>query len=174
MSDQRSRMGAANLSLPLMIVTFVMIAGFLWWLNKSAESASVVIDEQTTSVEGPSSATGGAVTRVTEEQLRLDPQAFEGQVLEVTDDVAMGLGSQAFFLDFLESPFLVILNEELVQQGQAVPAGSVTVTGPLMVMNDSIIENWMGRGLVPANDRILLEFSTHFIEARSVSSPEQP
>jgi len=174
MGDQRSRMGAANLSLPLMIVSFVMIGGFLWWLNKSAESASVAINEQTTSAESSVGAPGGAVVKVTEEQLRLDPQVFEGQVIEVTDDVAMGIGSQAFFLDFLESPFLVILNEELVREGQAVPAGSVTVTGPLMVMNDSIIENWMGRGLVPANDRILLEFSTHFIEARSVSTPEQP
>lgn len=169
MGDQRSRLGAANLSIPLMLLTFLVIGGFLWWLNMSAETASVTLREEPDD-STPQAATGAGGVAVTEEDLRTTPDRFVGQVVRITLPVAMAVGSQAFFLDVTDAPFLVKLSDALLQQGQAVPQGQVTVTGPMMVMTDSIRQDWLSRGIVPASDEILVEFATHFIEARAVAA----
>jgi hypothetical protein len=170
MGDQRSRVGAASLAVPLMVVTFLLVAGFMWWLRQNAATTSVMLEdgEGADSVTAPQPAAGGVA--VSEEQLKVSPAQFEGQVVSVTLPVAMAVGTQAFFLDVTDAPFLVKLSEALVQQGQAVPQGQVTVTGPLMAMTDSIRQDWLGRGIIPQADEILVEFATHFIEARTVAA----
>jgi hypothetical protein len=166
MGDQRSRLGAANLTIPLMLLTVVLIVGFLWWLNMNAESASVVLVDEEEDVTPTQGATGGAP--VTEEDLRMTPERFEGQVVRITLPVATPVGTQAFFLDVTDSPFLVKLNEDLIQAGQAVPQGTVTVIGPLMAMTDSVRADWIAKELIPPADEVLVEFATHFIEAQTV------
>jgi hypothetical protein len=164
MGDQRTRLGAANLTIPLMLLAFFLIVGFLWWLNINAESASVVVvDEEEVTPQGDP-----AGVQVTEEDLRMTPERFEGQVVRITLPVAGAVGTQAFFLDVTDSPFLVKLNEDLVQAGQTVPQGTVAVAGPVRVMTDSIRADWIARGIVPAADEVLVEFATHFIEAHTV------
>lgn len=169
MADRRSRLGVANLSLPLMLLTFVGIGGFLWWLNLKSESVEIEVVEAT----GPVNTGGAAFTPVTEDDLR-EAERFVGQTVRAADMAVAGqVGTQAFFLDLPDLPFLVMLSEELVAQGTPIPRGQVTVTGPILAMTDSIMNDWMGRALVPASDQILLEFSTHFIEARSVEAPPE-
>lgn len=175
MGDQRSRLGAANLSIPLMLLTFLLMGGFLWWLNMNAEPTSVAFMEEpvedTTPVAGP----GGR--EVTQEELRMTPDQLEGQIVRITLGVAGAVGTEAFFLDVTDSPFLVKLGPQLVQQGQTVPQGAVTVVGPLMAMTDSTRQDWISKGLVPPADEVLVEFATHFIEATSVepaAAPAQP
>jgi hypothetical protein len=162
MDDQRSRLGAANLSVPLMLLTFVLVAGFLWWLNMNAQSIEVDVSEN--EAPGQAATPGATYVRVSEEELRLTPERYVGQVVQVSDlPVAMSVGTEAFFLDLPESPFLVKL-----PSGQPAPTGRVTVVGSMKAMNDSIIRDWVGRGLVPPGDQILVEFATHFIEASSI------
>ena len=170
MRDQRSRLGAANLTIPLMLLTFLAIAGFMWWLSQNAETTSVSLDAGTEgdSVTVPQAGGGGVV--VTEDNLKTAPAQFEGQVVSITLPVAMAVGTQAFFLDVTDAPFLVKLSDALIQQGQAVPQGDVTVTGPLMAMTDSIRQDWLSKGIIPPSDEILVEFATHFIEARTVAA----
>jgi hypothetical protein len=170
MGDQRSRLGAASFSIPLMLVTFLLIAGFFWWLSQNARSTSVTMDDGTATdtVTVPQPGGGGVV--VTEDQLKMTPGQFEGQVVSITLPVAMAVGTQAFFLDVTDAPFLVKLSDALIQQGQAVPQGAVTVTGPLVAMTDSIRQDWLSRGIIPQADEILVEFATHFIEARTVAA----
>lgn len=171
MGDLRSRSGAASLSIPLMVLSFLAVGGFMWWLSQNAQTTSVTMGTDTAgdsaSVSQP--ATPGGVV-VTEDHLKMTPGQFEGQVVTITLPVAMAVGTQAFFLDVTDAPFLVKLSDALVQQGQAVPQGQVTVTGPLMVMTDSIRRDWLGRGIIPQADEILVEFATHFIEARAVAA----
>ena len=168
MRDQGSRRGAANLSIPLMVLAFGLIAGFLWWLSQNAESTEVVVDELPTSTPAPNA--GGAATDVTADQLRLEPATFTGQRVRVADvPVASAVGTQAFFLDLPQTPFLVKLSSELVARGEQVPTGAVTVVGTLTAMNDSIVGDWAGSGAISEGDRILVEFATHFIEANVVT-----
>jgi hypothetical protein len=171
MGDQRSRLGAASFSIPLMVVTFLLIAGFFWWLSQNAQTTSTMITtgagDDSVAVPQP---TGGGGVAVTEEQLKVAPTQFEGQVVSITLPVAMAVGTQAFFLDVTDAPFLVKLSDALLQQGQAVPQGEVTVTGPLMAMTDSIRQDWLSKGIIPQADEILVEFATHFIEARTIAA----
>ena len=172
MGDQRSRLGAANLSVPLMLLTFVLMGGFLWWLNMNAQTTAVTLQEEQGDAAAP--AGGGAAVAVTEEDLRMTPDRFAGQAVRITLPVAMAVGTQAFFLDVKDAPFLVKIGDPLVQQGQTVPQGQVTVTGPLFAMTDSIRRDWLSKGIVPASDEILVEFATHFIEARAIQPAAAP
>ena len=170
MGDQRSRLGAASFSVPLMVVTFLMIAAFFWWLNKNAATTAVTLStgaSEDTATVSQGTATGVAVT---EEDLRMSPANFEGQVVSITLPVAMAVGTQAFFLDVTDAPFLVKLSDALIQQGRAVPQGQVTVSGPLKAMTDSVRQDWLSKGIIPPSDEILVEFATHFIEARTVAA----
>jgi hypothetical protein len=175
MGDQRSRLGAASFSLPLMVVTFCLIAGFFWWLRQNAQPTSLTlgIGAAEDSVAQQPTGEGGGVA-VTEEDLRMSPARFEGQVVSITLPVAMAVGTQAFFLDVTDAPFLVKLGDALIQQGQGLPQGQITVTGPLMVMTDSIRQDWLSKGIIPQSDEILVEFATHFIEARAIQSAPAP
>lgn len=173
MGDQRSRLGAANLTIPLMLLTFVLMVGFLWWLNQNAQSAAVVVTEEPTEDTAAASGTAEGV-QVTEENLRMTPEQFEGQVVRITLAVAAPVGPEAFFLDVTDSPFLVKISDELVAQGQAVPQGEVTVSGPLMAMTDSIRGAWVAEGIIPPADEVLVEFATHFIEANTIQAAAAP
>jgi hypothetical protein len=171
MTNRNSRAGAANLAAPLMILAFVTIGVFLYWLNANAVGFVVEVQED----DAPAPTMGGGFPQVTETELREGPERYVGQVVQVSGlPVAMAVGTQAFFLDVTDSPFLVMLSEGLIQQGATIPQGTVTVSGPMIAMTDSIMRDWIGRGIIPSRDQILVEFATHFIEARSVEiTPDQ-
>jgi len=165
MRDLGSRRGAANLSIPLMVLAFGLMAGFLWWLNQNAASSAVPVEEGPDTVVAPSA--GAGATEVTAEQLRLEPGTFTGQLVRVSNvPVASAVGTQAFFLDLPQTPFLVKL-----PAGQQLPSSgsAVSVVGTLTATNDSIVNDWVGSGAISEGDRILVEFATHFIQARVVT-----
>lgn len=112
---------------------------------------------------------------VTADQLKTAPGQFVGQTVRVSNlAVATPVGTKAFFLDVPQSPFLVKFDQALIDQGRAVPTGVVTVTGPMRAMSDSIMRDWLAKGYITAGDQILVEFSTHFIEASTVESGTTP
>ena len=80
---------ADKLSLPLMILAFLVVIGFLYWLNVTAEPTQVPIVEE---VEDPRSSGASAILNVTD--FLADAGQYEGQVIEVTGArVASRLGS---------------------------------------------------------------------------------
>lgn len=168
MRDLGSRRGAANLSIPLMILAFGLMAGFLWWLNQKAVPTEVALEEQADTATAVD--LGANATEVSADQLRLQPGNFVDQLVKVSNvSVASSVGTQAFFLDLPQTPFLVKFSRDMVSAGAQVPTGGVTVVGTLKAMNDSIVGDWVGRGLISEGDRILVEFATHFIEAIQVT-----
>lgn len=155
-----SRTGAANLAPVLMILAFAAMAGFLWWLGATSEGTSAMIMTEDTAEVADT--TGQTAVQVTPDQLR-QAQQFEGQEVRIGAQVASPVGSQAFFLDLPQSPFLVKL-----PAGVSMPDGEVVVTGTVHAMTDSIIDAWSEEGTISAGDRPIVEFATHFIEARQV------
>lgn len=122
----------------------------------------------TESTPAAAAAPAGAVD-VTQDQLKAAPEQFVGRSVRITNQrVAVNVGTKAFFLDFPQSPFLVKLDETLIQQGQPLPTGNVNVAGSVRAMNDSIMKDWLAKGYITAGDQLLVEFATHFIEARVV------
>ncbi len=169
MGDIGSRRGAANLAMPLMVISFALMAAFLWWLNGQAEMSAMSAVEPASADTMPAI----AATAVTPDELLNVPQQFEGQLVAVSDlDVADVVGTQAFFLDLPQSPFLVKLDSTLVSQGETAPMGRVSVVGTMLAMNDSIVNDWITSGAIAAVDQLIVEFATHFIEAVRVSVQE--
>jgi hypothetical protein len=135
--------------------------------DMSADSAQAAAAAGAAASTAPA-ASGGEV-EVTQDQLKTAPEQFVGRTVHVTNQkVAANVGTQAFFLDVPQSPFLVKLDDALIQQGRALPAGTVNVTGLMRAMNDSTMRDWLSKGYIKAGDQILVEFATHYIEARTV------
>jgi hypothetical protein len=152
-----SRRGAADkLTLPLMILSFLVVAGFLYWLNVTAEPTQVVIQEE----EEPTSSGASAILDV--EDFLGDALTYDGQLIEVTDArIASRLGPQAFWIGPDDAPFLVKMGPELVEAGQEIPVEErVSLTGTVHVMTDSIHAAWDAQGAFPSQgDKIVAEFN---------------
>lgn len=167
-----SRRGSANLGFPLMVVTFLLLGGFMYWLYITAEPTEPAVVEEVD--EAPDDFAG---TTVAAEDLKVGAEAYEGQVVRLAGvAISSTMGAQAFFVDLPASenlpatPFLV---RALPEAGARLTMGSTaTVSGTLMAVTDSIVADWVGAGIISENDRLLVEFATHFIEANQVQTRE--
>ena len=169
MADNASRRGAANLGMPLMIVAFIAIGGFLYWLNiqAKAEMAADLVEEVPEEVGADVS--GG--TLVTGGDIQMNPATYEGQTVRVEGlSVASSLGTQGFWLELPNgNPFLISMSEAVKAEGLAVVAGqSAVVVGMLHAMSDSVLNAWSTTGGISEGDRLAAEFATHFIESSAV------
>lgn len=175
MTDTGARRGAANFAPVLMILSFLLMAGFLAWLGLTSEGTDEVAmrEDADTTAEMADSMEMAAMP-VTPDELRLNATNYEGQSVRIDAPVAGAVGSQAFFLDLPQSPFLVKMDSALVAAGRRVPQGDVVVTGTVIAMNDSIVSAWSRAGTISEADRPLVEFATHFIQASRIRGGQPP
>ena len=170
MAKNGSRRGATNLGTPLMIASFVVIGGFMWWLAQqaAAERAQRAIDE------APVEDTMPSVRVVAPGDIEVDGTPFVGQEVRINaTNVASLLGQQGFWLETPSgNPFLISKGPEVMASGVAISPGTpVTVIGTVHAMSDSILTAWIDAGTIGEGDRIVAEFATHFIEANDVMTP---
>lgn len=176
MTDSGSRRGAANLGPILMILSFAAMGGFLWWLNMTAEGTEPVVMEEEAEADTADEATAMFVTR---NRLRMDTDSLVGHVIRIENvAVASTLGENAFLLELGEaeqsSAFLVVLDSALMASSPELPQDTATVVGTVRVRTDSVMEAWIGSGVIPEGDRPIVEFSSHYVEARRVGGPGMP
>ena len=152
-----------------MLVSFVVIAGFLWWLYGQAEAeraAAAIVEDSVREEEVSTLRTVGA------DELRMDATAFEGEEIRVASmNVASMLGTQGFWLEVPNgNPFLVSLSPEVMAEGLSIaPGNRVTATGVVRAMSDSTLTAWTEAGTIQEGDRVVAEFATHFMEATEVA-----
>jgi hypothetical protein len=149
-----------------MLVSFLLLGGFLYWLNITAEpTQGPVITEET---DEPDAADGTTVDGAT---LLAMPEQYLGQRVRVQNvEVASPVGSQAFFVNLRpQSPFLVVMDSALVAQGTQLPTGTVTLAGTVHAMTDSIIDAWTEAGVVTPADRPVVEFAIHYLLAGRIT-----
>lgn len=165
-----SRRGFADkLTLPLMIVAFLAVIGFLYWLNVTAEPTQVEIVED----EGPTASGASAILDVAD--FLPDATQYEGRIVEVTNvRVASRLGPQAFWIGPDDQPFLVKMAPSLVESGADVPTEQrLTLTGTVHMMTDSTHAAWAVLGAFPnEGDRIVAEFAvgSPFLEVTAIQA----
>lgn len=161
-----SRRGSAeNLALPLMIVAFLMVGGFLYWLNVSAKSSEVAIVEETPD-EG-----SGASAILSLQDFLANPEGQIDAIVEVTGArIASRLGTQAFWIGSDAAPYLVRMSPSLADAGIEILVESVvSVVGSVFMMSDSVLTSWDEQGVFSnEGDRIVAEFATSFLEATAI------
>lgn len=178
MADFGSRRGVANLGLPLMLLTFLLFGGFMYWLYATAEPTQPAVVEEVE--ERPGETESGAET-VDPQALKTGAAAFEGQLVRLQNlSVSQMVGSEAFFVDLPATadqpsqPFLVRMSPDLSATGATVALNDrATIVGSLLPMTDSIVADWVENGIVSPGEQVLVEFSTHFIEADQVITAEE-
>lgn len=175
MALMSSRRGAAeSMALPLMILTFVAIGGFMFWLSRTAEPTQVAVDEERSS-RAP--AEGGGMLLGWNE-FGANPQSYAGQLITLRPvQVASLLGQGAFWTQLPnETPFLIKLGDTLITDGLVVASGDVgELTGTVHVMSDSVLNAWQDAGVFTDDvQRIEAEFATSFLEAQifAIQVPE--
>ena len=167
MLDLGSRRGAADkAALPLMIVAFVAIAGFLYWLNVTA------VGTTSTVVTAPEEDPFADAIPITASSLEANALQFEGALLRVPDiTVVSRVGDQAFWTQLPnEENFFMKMGPELT--GDSVPvtvaSGETTsfVVGTLYIMNDSTLDSWEAEGAFDntPTGRLEAEFAEVFLE----------
>ena len=169
MANFGSRRGFADkLSLPLMILAFLVVIGFLYWLNVTAEPTQVPIVEEVE--ETPSS---GATAILGVSDFLASPGQYEGQLIEVTDArVSSRLGPQAFWIGPDDRPFLVKMGSDLVEAGtEILVEQTLNLVGTVQMMSDSTHAAWDAQGAFPTDgDKVVAEFAigSPFLEVSSV------
>jgi len=157
MANLGSRRGFADkLSLPLMILSFVVVIGFLFWLNVTAEPTQIAI------VQDETPRTSGASAILSEVDFLSGPGEYEGQVVEVSNArISSRLGPHAFWIGPDDAPFLVKMGAELVAAGtEILSTQRVNLIGTVWIMGDSAHAAWDAQGAFPSEgDRIVAEFA---------------
>jgi len=171
MPENASRRGAVDMGMPLMILAFIVILGFMYWLNVQAQAdkASRVIEEETPVEETSTGLAGIDLGEVV--AIGSDPEAFVGETIRgVGYEVVSLLGTEGFWVNTAAgNPFLVAWSEEMRAAGVTVAQGDlVDVVGEMLRMEISYLDEWEAEGGITANDRIIAEFATHFVMAESV------
>lgn len=170
MANFGSRRGfAEKLSLPLMILAFLVVIGFLYWLNVTAEPTEVTIVEE----EGPRSSGASAILDVAD--FLSAPGQYEGRIVEVTNArISSRLGPQAFWIGPDDRPFLVKIGAELVAAGTDIRIEQrVNLTGTVWVMSDSAHAAWGAQGAFPnEGDMIVAQFAigSPYLEATVIEA----
>lgn len=172
MPDNASRRGAVDMGMPLMILAFLIIGGFMFWLSgQAANERELRIIEEEAAAAAEAEARVAAAT-VAPEDIQMDATPFEGDDITLPAlNIASLLGTQGFWLEMPNgNPFLVSMSADVMAEGLAINMGSMaTVSGVVTAMNDSILTAWTDAGTIGETDRIVAEFAAHFIEARDVS-----
>jgi hypothetical protein len=174
MVDNASRRGAVDLGVILMVAAFAVIGGFLFWLRgqSEAELALRIVEDTVTVDDAPIDTSPDGATIVTAADLQAGAGAYQGQLVRIASiPVASNLGQQGFWLDLPSGPLLVSLSASMIADETAVTAGStVTVTGTVMAMSDSVSTSWLQAGRIGEGDQLAASFASHFIEATRIET----
>jgi hypothetical protein len=153
-----------------MVVAFLSAAGLMAWLWVKAAPIEVEVVEGVPVVED--------VAVVPIEVFGADPMAQAGMVIRLRGLLVQSLvGSEAFFLAVpgQSGPYLARMLPEVVASGAVIENGAtVTLTGSVYVMSDSVADAWVASGGIGEGDRILAVFAESYFEAEAVTVTAEP
>ncbi len=169
MASFGSRKGASDArSVILMVATFVIIGGFLAWLNMQAAQTEVAVVED---ASGGTDSLGSAPV-VEAAVFGSDPLAHTEGVIRINNlPVQSAVGTEAFFVAMTNQPgpYLVKMGARVLADSVSVPSGStVSLVGRVYAMSDSVSGAWVGSGALAEDDRILADFATSYIEIEDI------
>lgn len=170
MATLRSRAGAARLGAPLMVLSFLMVAGFIYWLSVTAEPTEVVAPAPETTLANV----------VAIEEFSAGPDGFVGRVVSFENVGVTGRnGNHAFFItlaDANSNGYLLHLSDSLVADTTVAIATGMTlsVTGTVVATSDSVLDAWEAAGAFANPSERLLAESTYYLNFLEVTLIEMP
>ena len=145
------------------------------WLRINAAPVEVEVVE---GGEGGAMVEENMVTLVAIDVFGTNPMAQADMLIELHGLLVQSLvGSGAFFLAVpgQSGPYLVRMLPEVAASGVVVESGAtVTMTGRVYAMSDSVADAWVAGGSIAEGDRILAVFAESFFEAEEVTVTAQP
>jgi hypothetical protein len=164
---QTKKSGAFNL--PLMILAFLMIAGFLYWLNIASEPTEFAVAEENVTDLGD-------YTGVSLVEFGDGPEAYMDQRIRIPNvRVTDIMGIHLFWFDLpvaedASEPFLVRMDRQRIDDEiQVLGDDVVTLTGTVRAMSDSVITAWEELGIfTQEGQRAEAEAQTTFLDLDSV------
>lgn len=166
MADNASRRGATNLGMPLMILAFASIGGFLYWLNGQAAQEMAERQAVADSIAAAEAAEAALPPIISAERIQMDASPYENTDVRLQGlPVASNLGTQGYWVELPNgNPFLVSVSGSADVEGDVVPGATVDVNGRILAIADSVLNAWSEAGTVGDGDRLAAEFATHFLE----------
>lgn len=152
----------SKLSLPLMILAFLAVAGFVYWLSVTAQPTEIPVAEE--EEEEPALELGLEVFQTRSAEV-------VGQRVRLQDvQVAALLGVQAFWFEFPDGNiYLARVGPELAGAGFQLEEGDeLQLTGVVREMNDEVLDEWVNQGVIPTDARDMAAFAQTFIEADDI------
>lgn len=148
----------------LMVVAVLAVVGFMWWLDRKADSLGTDVAPVLEEVVEP--------VDLNTAVLATEPAAAVGETGYVRSvAVAQRLGRGAFTLQLdSEVTYPVLLSSDLIQMDTQVYAGDmVTLYGHVFTLNDSIRSVWVQQEAVDQANASAIPVSPSFIMADSLS-----
>lgn len=139
---------SGSLHVPLMILAFLAMGGFLYWLNIASEPTEFVVAEENDLAEL------GPATSVSLVAFGDGPEEYQGERVRIPNvRVAQLMGPHMFWFDLpveedeTES-FLVRVNRNFVDEDmQILSEDVVTLAGRVGMMSDSVMTAWEEAGV---------------------------
>ena len=151
----KSRAGAVKLGIPLMILSFLAMGGFLYWLS-TYEAPEV--DE---GMEGMADEDG--LNEVRFEDFVAGTQNYMGQEITLRlVEVSSTVGDRLFWTMLPgNNPYLMHISEEALADSVEVMGNlEVDITGSVLALSDSILDVWMEAGVLRSEgDRLQALFA---------------
>lgn len=167
-----SRAGAANLGIPLMITSFVVVAGFVFWLSVTAKPTEVFLPDPKVELVGVitfqefSDGPGGYVDKVISlEDVRLsDPYGYHFQWINLLD--ANNNGYLLYYSDSLRADTTIVLSD--FSSGM-----TVNLTGTVRATTDSVVAGFEAGGAFKSSVEALVVKGTYYLNFIEVSRIQQ-
>lgn len=177
MVDIASRRGAVNLGVPLMVLAFLTMGGFMYWLYLQSEAQRQLEIQEAAEAAAAAAELERMGTLISGDAIATDASPFVGRNIRLEGlTVASALGTQGVWLELPNgNPFLVSFSEAVKAEGLSLATGQMpTVAGVVYAVNDSVLTAWTESGAIGEGDRLAAEFATHFLEAEVVRLADDP
>lgn len=156
-----------------MILSLVVVGGFLVWLGMASEPTAVAVVEEPEE-EGGSAGPGGGVTVVVKDSLAANKAAYEGQEIQVAQvEATTSLGPAIFWGELGDRanqvPILVRLDSAAAQGWELRQSALYTLTGEVQRMTDSLATMWGEEGEFSGEgEQMQATFADYFIQASRI------
>lgn len=156
---------SGKLQVPLMILAFASVAGFVWWLSANTQPTQFAVATE-------SASQNDQTPEFSLEAFSSMTADLEGQAVRIESvSVASVMSAQTFWFELDNgTPYLVRIAESVLLDRPLVVGDRVSVTGAVLPMSAEVLDQWEATGVISDPvARQMAEFAMNFLQAGSVS-----